>query len=403
MENNLGKVYNLKVTTFSPIHIGDLNDLEPTEYVIYNGLALEDEVVCPECGYKNKPNAKYCLNCDEELQCKAETSSNDASFLYTFSAKQLSEALSPADKNQLLKIARAGDFVPLQKFFKNNAQKIIKTANKHSVVCAAVAKQYFTKFGDNATPKEERNQFLIAKNISNPATDIAYIPGSSLKGAIRTALMSKHNESMHLDTEKYKKTTSKGDKYDASDAEKTLFNYTNPTNDPFKYLKLSDTVSDKGFLTEICIARNYKRKSAQPALYVNVETIPPSTVFTSQMSINAGILQQNINHRLPEDMASIRTACNDFYGDIMALEQSYITNQPQFYTKLKHAAQKPNAFLLRLGKHCGAENVTIDDMRHIANKKSHEYMPHSTTYWLAENGEEKLPFGWCVVEYDEVK
>lgn len=404
MENKIGKIYNLKLTTFSPVHIGDSNDLEPTEYVICNDLLSEGEIICPECGYKNKPNAKYCQSCDEELHHGRKMSSkDDLFFLYTFTAKQLSEALSLADKNQLLEIARAGNFVPLQKFFKLNASKITQKASKHSVVCAAVAKQYFTKFGDNALPKEERNQFLIAKNVSNTLSGTAYIPGSSLKGAIRTALMSKRNETLHLDAEKYKKTTFKGDKYDASEAEKTLYNYTNQDEDPFKYLKLSDTVSDNSFLTEICVARNYKRKNAQPALYENIETIPPSMVFASQMSINTGVPQQSLNLRLPEDMASIRAACNKFYGNIMALEQSYITNQPHFYADLKQAAQKQNAFLLRLGKHCDAENVTIDDMRRIENKKSHEYMSHSTTYWLAENGREKLPFGWCVVEFEEVK
>jgi CRISPR-associated protein Csm5 len=137
---------------------------------------------------------------------------------------------------------------------------------------------------------------------------------------------------------------------------------------------------------------------------VYIEVIPHDIAFTTELSLAENSFAKAPTHKkLPDTMSDIRTACNNFYGDILAHEQSYI-NQPALYTKLKQASQKPNAFIIRIGKHSGAESVTIDGLRRIQNRKCPNYfMDHSTTYWLAENGRENLPFGWCVVEYDEVK
>ena len=419
MINDMGKVYNLKITTFSPVHIGDIIPFEPTGYVIYNPdeqgktgqnnkASDEDLIECPICHYKNKredlEDEPLCLGCEADLY--APEKEIRYPYLYTFTPKQLSEALSPFERGKLLEIARKGQPEPLQEFFRENLKKIAEKSTKHALVCPEVFYKYEEKFGKNVKSGEE-NQFIIEKNISNPVSGIAYIPGSSLKGALRTALMSERNAEVGMTYEdkdvKIVKQTPKGEKisYSASKAEKKLYNYGNPKEDPFKYLKIGDTVPQDMYLSEICVAKNYKKRGGKLQMSEFMEIIPHNTVFSTELVLAKNALSKEVQN-LPDTMSDIRTACNSFYGDILAQEKLYVESQA-LYENLQRAAQKPNAFLLRVGKHNGAESVTIDGLRRIKNRVSGKDMDHSTTYWLAENGTEKLPFGWCVVEVEEVR
>lgn len=407
------KKYKLKITVLSPVHIGAATDLEPTEYVIYSGKReaelsqkqTDSAVICPECGYKNPASAKFCGSCDSELPRQAapvkQTTVQTAadSYLYTFTPGQLSDALSDADKTLLLKEAKKGDLMALQNFFKNKAAAIVKTARKRAFVCPEVAKKYEEKFGRTNSRNNEFNQFIIERQISDPVTGLPYIPGSSIKGAIRTALMSAKNERRKLDKGLYKK---------AADAEKDLYDYKNPTNDPFKALKIEDGLASTPFITSIDTAENFKRKmnaASGQRVSTYMEVVPAGTVFESSLSIMQ-------NEVFPDDMASIQLACNDFYSDILfdQEDQQIHTHgiSAALFEKIRKSVEPSRrAFLLCLGKHGGAESKTIDGLRIIrimqGKGKPARFDDHATTYWFANDGRERLPFGWCVVEFEEEK
>jgi CRISPR-associated protein Csm5 len=72
-----------------------------------------------------------------------------------------------------------------------------------------------------------------------------------------------------------------------------------------------------------------------------------------------------------------------------------------------HGEMKENAFLIRLGKHSGAEAVTIEGNRQITvrgPRGNREIKNHATTIWFAsetskpESNKGLLPFGWAVME-----
>lgn len=396
------KTYRLKITTYSPVHIGDSRDLEPTEYVICSEGEKTDCVICSECGAKNPANARDCGICGEPLPriVPAETES----FLYTFTPAQLSTALSAADKSQLLRIIKSDNnnaLPELQKFFRDRAVSIAKHAMKRSKVCPEIAKKY--------EKAETANRFRIEKQISDSVTGLPYIPGSSLKGAIRTALMSAKADKLHIFKDNYKKS---------DDAEKALYDYDNPTNDPFKALKLGDGIAVSPFMTEIDTAENVKRKEdkavLQKGVSVYIETVPPQTVFASSLTFSFG---SDDACRFNETIESIRNACNDFYFDILhdseALQINTHRINPRLFSELEKIKTNQHAFLLCLGKHGGAETKTIESLRSIKimtgkNKETGKANPskildHATTYWFANNGRERLPFGWCAVEFEEVR
>lgn len=407
------KTYKLKITVLSPIHIGDSTDLEPTEYVIYSGKEAskpeqqkeESVIICPECGYKNPAGSTYCGDCGEDLPRqplsakKTERAIEPDSYLYTFTPGQLSDTLSPAEKTLLLKVANEGELTALQNFFKSKAAAIVKTATKRAFVCREFAKKYEEKFGTVSSKNNDFARFNIEKQISDAVTGLPYIPGSSIKGAIRTALMSAKNERMRLNKEVYKKGT---------DAEKTLYNYKDQSEDPFKALKIEDGLASESFITSIDTAENVKRNSGkildQKGVSTYIEVIPSGTVFESSLLIMQ-------NEAFCEDMSSIQKACNDFYTDILSDQEDRQVHthgiSADLFEQIRKITAKPQAFLLCLGKHGGAESKTIDDMRKIkimqGKDKPARFDDHATTYWFANDGKERSPFGWCVVEFEEVK
>lgn len=405
--NEFMKTYKLKITTLTPVHIGASSDLEPTEYVIYSENKAEkspknedaDNVICPECGYQNSPKEDICGECgcplpERTVLIKKESEPvKEKSFLYTFTPAQLSQALSSADNAQLLKTAKNGTLGELKNFFKGKASAISKFATKRAIVSPSIVKKY--------QGEKTENRFAIEKQISDSVTGLPYIPGSSLKGAIRTALMSKRNKQKPLDKTLLKK---------GSDAERILYNYEDPTTDPFKALKLQDCCATASFFTRIGTTENVKKdrdEATGQGVSTYMEYIPPETSFEGSLSLIKYVGQSSFN----ETIETIREACNDFYYKILGNNESDQTHthkiDASLFEKAKILIGKPNSFLISLGKHGGAESKTIDGLRKIKIMQRKGKPPRtqdsSTTYWFANDETERLPFGWCVVEYEEVK
>ena len=402
------KTYKLKITVLSPVHIGASSDLEPTEYVIYKKTATTG--ICPKCGEKFEITDKTpigkghylcpdCLDLDLEIPLSVPESSP---FLYTFTPGQLSEALPQNKKTELLNIVKRDDsnvLRDLQKFFRNNAETIAAKATKRAQVAFSIAKTYNEMKTDN--------RFYIARQISDPVTGLPYIPGSSIKGAIRTALMSAKNKFSALNRQGFiryndKKGRNEAVKDAGSIAEKQLYGYDSApaqdAPDPFKALKLCDAVSDSDLLTKICPAQRTGKKGNIPS---NIEVIPENASFVSSLSIMQDVKPVNFG----ETIETIRTACNEFYLDVLnnEINKKWDKNIDDIIKTLEEKAAASNAFILNLGKNGGAESKTIKGLRIIENRQQHTLMEHSGTYWFANDGRERLPFGWCVVEFEEVK
>ena len=286
------KVYRLKITAYSPVHIGASRDLEPTEYVIYSPAF----VICPECHYKNPVNAPDCENCTTPLP------QNDA-FLYTFTPKQLSEALKENNKwFPFCDKAKNGTLDDIKKFLKDNAEIISRKGCKRAKI---------VDFPQTSS--------AIAKHISNELTQQAYIPGSSIKGALGLILRGAE------------------------------------TN-----LCITDAISKERFLTEIRRCFHSDKNMENKKIYA--EVIPAGTVFEGEIRFKP---KENTN-----TLGMIRLACENFRQK----RQDNI-----------NISAAENSFIIRLGKYCGKAYKTTD-----ISKKSK---------WSTG----RKAFGWCIVEFEEVK
>jgi CRISPR-associated protein Csm5 len=86
---------------------------------------------------------------------------------------------------------------------------------------------------------------------------------------------------------------------------------------------------------------------------------------------------------------------------------AWLTGMRQLLGALRPALDRGDAALLRVGRHSGAENVTLDGVRDIRIMQGRG-MParqgdESTTLWLAAEREnvtrgDLLPFGWVLIE-----
>ncbi|MFC2278848.1 MAG: CRISPR-associated protein, partial [Cardiobacterium hominis] len=146
--------HTLHLTPLSPIHLGTGEDYEPTNYVI-----------------NTEEKALYAFD-----PARAELDANQ--------------------RGKLLNIAKSGDIQQIQKYFADNPEPFRTAAHSISSVSDAIASEYQKSLGQ-VVQREQRgshtdavyNRLNIERTATNPHTCAPLIPGSALKGCLRTALL----------------------------------------------------------------------------------------------------------------------------------------------------------------------------------------------------------------------
>jgi len=133
--------YYLRLKTLSPLHIGSGFDFEPTSYIIDNKK------------------------------------------LFEFDEVEFYHSLKPIDKERFNKI---NNLSALKKFYRDKKELAKELSFREIRVSSKIAKIYEKEFNKDGT--QNRNQLHIAKTVTIPSCHLAYIPGSSIKGVIETAL-----------------------------------------------------------------------------------------------------------------------------------------------------------------------------------------------------------------------
>ncbi|MFN3481252.1 MAG: type III-A CRISPR-associated RAMP protein Csm5, partial [Thermodesulfovibrionales bacterium] len=281
------------------------------------------------------------------------------------------------------------------------------------------------------------NQFTMQKTAYNSNTKQPYIPGSSLKGSMRTAylyVLSVVTQTKEFwkncgllsrqDLENPQSTYNQiGRKKVAKKLEQKLLNGAFDT-DPFRMVKVSDLLPVGEIKTKIAYAINKKKVKSdketmadKDKVYQIFEFIQPGSVFEGTININmpeerAGILK-------PITADNLLLSAHQFYAGNLKKEIEPLHNALNIKHQVGIDANirfkdrfKKDAYLIRIGRHSGAEAVTIEGNRKIAimigrdkeGKMRYEYKDHSTTLWLAsdsprpQNNNGLLPFGWAVIE-----
>jgi CRISPR-associated protein Csm5 len=378
----------LKLTPLTPVHIGMGQDFDPTGYVIDDGL------------------------------------------LYHFDPAAM--LLDEGDRRALLACTKqpgADAILAIQRFFLER-KELCKAASRIVVpVASGVAEQYRERVGRVAQRESSStavNQLEIERTVHHPHTGVPYLPGTSVKGSIRTAWLDKVNSGHSLlDSEQRLK-----ERQQSQAMERRLLDDGHFNTDPFRLLSISDA-SGLNVASQVYFSTNHKKRpvirdgNELPAQgpVARRECIAPAQYGSLSLSVAIdsllGKFERGDTPKLQARLGSwsaVANACNAFYlprlRNELVLLASRTLSTPNWTESVKRllrnlepAFAAGEAVVLRLGRHSGAESVTLDGVRTIRIMKGRgqpaEFGRESTTVWLAattvDSRSDMLPFGWVVV------
>lgn len=383
--------FTLALTPLAPIHIGCGEDFEPTNYVIEEGI------------------------------------------LYGFDPSRA--ALPDNLAKQLGELGDKADLLGIQRFFRNNRSHFTPHADVLIPVAAGLAADYEKQVGQ-VSNRESNGRFAINKlSIERNANtgQHPYIPGSSFKGALRTAILNRLNDNKRpLAQEKGRKPNT----WDSSKIETRLLKGDFATS-PLRLFKPADFMPTNDVDRQVLYAVNrYKEKKIdrttgaekQPlGLLARKECIAPGQyrALQSQLTVHdLGALPSDgkstpVENLRPTDLAKIAADSNRYhlprlFAEISQLDQRGMLNpawkksiETLLAGELKPLLDSGRALLIRLGRYGGAESKTLSDgvaqIKIMQGKGTPPiYQSTTKTFWLAaESANDQkhlIPFGWALVE-----
>lgn len=246
------------------------------------------------------------------------------------------------------------------------------------------------------------NEIRIDEIAANIRTGSPYIPGSAVKGAIRTAWLDHLRQS--------KGRPQNGEEYEVSLLSGKM------EKDPFSRIALEDF----HFATEpayaVIVARNVKRQQRPASTRGGrPQTLQQSVVAILPAGQSASGAIRSVA-RAPGDGTTIQLdqalrACNDFHvAQWMQQAEALRAHVPEWWIGamekiVAHKRLGVGTAIVRLGKFATAESKTTRD-RGITIRtgpKQSSVRDQGTTFWLASDKDVHggLPFGWALLEWGE--
>ncbi|MBF0412091.1 MAG: type III-A CRISPR-associated RAMP protein Csm5 [Desulfamplus sp.] len=297
------------------------------------------------------------------------------------------------EKEELLSLMEKDSFSAIRTFIAKN----YTTGSYDKVSIPVDSSKLFEDYEKAIKLQNAANQVLVNSMTRNEIDGYAYIPGSSIKGAIRTAIANRF----------VKQAGVKSADGQRRNWETKIFGQIK--DDPLRYLRLSD-ISLKEHGTCIVEAKEYtnnKDKSLTPkgskecavSLCRNLEPIKYNTrltlepenimqlkIFNTKIDVNFLIESLN-SFYVPKYIEEYKT----FYKDVSEEVEDAIAP-----ASLAVACLKPNEALIRVGQHSHVECMTLDNVRSPRVPRGKNW---GTTRTLA-NG--IYPFGWCKLEFNGI-
>lgn len=328
----------LECEILSPVHIGTGEEIAAYDYFIQSGLLI-----------------KINLN-------------------------KVIDSLSENELAQFNQINESGNFIGLRRFLikKSNDRTWLTGVTEFTIPVSSEIEKKYNENIDNPA-----NQLLIQLNQRTRISNNPILPGSSIKGAIRTAVLNKLGTKFdHLPGNSRK-------------AEGILLNAFNKKTgnfqvewDPFKYFKIGDVQLNQGD-SYICAVKNVS-KDGQNRLKTNemqmIHEVFNSTLVDKSLKfeivIKIGKMQAG-NEIL--DKRFIFNSCKGFYNHKLSTTNfDYFqgTEIEDYIVKIMKQVNSSDEFLIRVGRFSGKESITLD--KHRTGKLA-------ATRNLAEG---KYPMGW---------
>ena len=344
-------MYKIKIEILSPVHISDGTELEPLEYVIKN----------------NK--------------------------LYRIDLSNFLSNLPLHDQNNFMSFTSTNNLVEIRKFIKDRFD-IEKSPYFWSVkLTGTVSRLYEEKF------KDIQNQLKMSPFIRT--SDKPYIPGSSLKGSLRTALLNLWSEGINVNdldrTDRQYDKLVEGKILNAiKERDRKQFDI---DKDPFKALLVSDSFlpDNSTFFAKLS---NFNLKDGilnETQMQIireitNFAVAGHEILFDTEITVKEEILKKN--NLKSFTLETILKASDTFYKKILESEKSRLFEMKkdtyELYDKIFEKAK--GGYLCRIGFGCGFESITIEKFRFLKQpEKGKPGMGWGYSKYLAEG---KHPLGF---------
>ena len=349
------------------------------------------------------------VGCDEVYEPTSFVLDADARELVSFETTSFLELLDSDALEKFSTICRKGTIVSLLellRFMRDHAE----LADGRRVT---VPQPFIDHYEETLRlpPQERRvqqelNNFKIMRTAFDPLTNTAYLPGSAIKGAIRTAVLNSRHRRRPRPAKQYEFMKPGDIAREARNLEKQLTGGAFET-DPFRLLKVSDFFPISQSKCSVAYAIDRKKtpsKFESQAPYQILETVDPGVEFVGSISL-LPLPGRGADIKEPLTWDEIFKSLSTFFGYEKQREDQELAVISIKSVELSSGTQ---SFPLRIGRHSGAESVTITGHRCIKIMQGKGNPPktldHATTVWLSASEKKPsangglLPFGWTTFQ-----
>jgi len=330
------------------------------------------------------------------LEYKVVRTGDEASTEYfRFLTDRIVAEMQDCQRNQLSEEIESKDLKRIIRYVAEAATR--EQAQYRLPASPTFAAEYFAKMGSH------ENQLNVDEMYRDTRTFRPVIPGSSLKGALRTAVVNRlgQNKEMPDGPVKY--------------YENNLLHYDDARNDPFRAVRVTDCLFDEGTHELVGQVFNLKKDFAKMAIFQEQllgELSDGNATGRCELSIDTDLQQvrQTVTYRgrtwrpLPVEISvdGIVDACNAFYKKNLNNEYDKFY-RTSYHQDLKTVAEALNGFaatidgnrkecLIRLGRYSHVENVTVEKHRR----------PHGKYGTSRTISEKRYPMGWVRLKFSGI-
>jgi CRISPR-associated protein Csm5 len=300
-------------------------------------------------------------------------------FLYKIKESAFIKYLLEDDKNRFMQIIDSDNIGNINRYYLDK----FDVNNKNLYFTRlSVTTELSNKY--NSIIGSYDNQGLIDEFITNSLSGKPYIPGSTLKGSFRTAILTKLLQHQKINPDAPR------------DIEMTLLkalnDQGNPSipDDPFKNFK----IGDMNFSQSLKVSKSENVKPGRNSKIPEFREIlmPSENIISGQISVHKDFISyfsNKLNSNI-SDMKNFLIEClNEFYQPVLTQDKAFFSDMRGFgftniSTKLETAMNTINKSIIRVGKGQGTNSFSIKN--------------HSS---LTRNVVENMPFGWCEIEFSE--
>lgn len=389
-------VYRFKAQALTPVHVGSGNEIDPLEFILHGNRLIH------------------------------------------FNPSDVVNRLPAEELRRYLELLERADLKAIQSFLRNH----LDPKQQNDVVSIDASEAFRNEFERKAsTPDNRFRVFMMPRNLHSAQV---YLPGSSLKGAIRTALL---NHFANLDDETrqsvHARVSGANEAERGRALEESAFGrrQSETERDVLRLLDVED-VALPDASTRIDRAVNINpssRGSEKIQMWVERLKSLADSYNAPGFQVSLHLDQSAMQHRRVKaqlgrtlDFDTILSACNRFYWGRMKAEGDKFDDKASCGQSWKAIhdlfprgkTPEPDApiftidpgspywrqparkrMLLRVGRFSHFESLSVDELRqgyNIQARRPIKDMGASRTRCLMENQKPPMPFGWLMLTLESI-